>query len=281
MKLKVGCGEWGFRNLPIERHFEICRDFGFKHMEIGIGGPFPGRLPARLSLKDVDSFIAMRGKYAIETPFCCLENDFTLPAVSAHEANLSECLEQMRLAARLGCAYVRLFAGFTPYQGMTEAIWKRMLSAFEEAELLASELGVSIAIETHGKIDMVDGSAIHTHTVTTHRDGIRRLLDELPARIGFNYDPGNIKATDKDDKRYALDLLDERINYCHLKDWICKGPGFAAAAPGDDDLDYAALLPKMAFRGVCLIEYEPTEDVVDGIRRSLEYLKRSFDVELE
>ena len=249
-------------------------------MEIGIGGPFPGRLPTRMSRKDVDSFIAMRGSYAIETPFCCLENDFTLPDASAHAANLEECLEQMRLAAGLRCEYVRLFAGFTPYQDMTEAIWGRMLSAFEQAERLASALGMAIAIETHGKIDMVDGCAVHTHTATTHRDGIRRLLEELPTRIGFNYDPGNIKATDKDDKRYALDLLDERINYCHLKDWIYKGPGFTAAAPGDADLDYAALLPKIAFKGVYLIEYEPTEDVVDGIRRSLEYLKRSLDVEL-
>jgi hypothetical protein len=34
------------------------------------------------------------------------------------------------------------------------------------------------------------------------------------------------------------------------------------------------LLPQVRFGGVYLIEYEPTEDIVDGIRRSLAYLTR-------
>jgi peroxiredoxin Q/BCP len=34
------------------------------------------------------------------------------------------------------------------------------------------------------------------HTVTTHREGIARLLAAMPPRIGFNFDPGNIRAAD-------------------------------------------------------------------------------------
>ncbi len=280
MKLKVGCGEWGFRQLPMERHFEICRELGFKSLEIGIGGELPGRLSPRLTPGEIASFRALGERFGIATPFCCLENDFTLPDAAAHAANLEECLTQMKLAADLGCRQVRLFAGFTPYAELTEAIWARLLAAFDRADQAAAELRLTIAIETHGRIEAVGGTCVHVHTATTHREGLRRLLAGLPARIGFNYDPGNLKAAAPEDRRYAWDLLDSRINYCHLKDWIYRGPGFVPAAPGDDDLDYGRLLPQLSYAGVYLIEYEPTGDVLDGLRRSLAYLRRNFTVEM-
>lgn len=273
MILNIGCGEWGFRALPMERHFALCQQFGFRCMEIGIGGGQVGRLPERMTDTEIAAFAELRATYGIRTPFCCIENDFTLADGVAHDAMVREVIEQMQLAARLGCTHVRLFAGFTPYAEMTEAIWSRMFDAFARAEAVAASLNLLIAIETHGKITQVDGAAVHTHTVTTQRAGLRRLLQGLPLRVGFNYDPGNIKAAEPTDTRLALDLLNGRINYCHLKDWIPRGAGFVAAAPGDDDLDYGALLPQLAYDGVLLIEYEPVEDVEDGIRRSLAYLR--------
>ena len=59
-----------------------------------------------------------------------------------------------------------------------------------------------------------------------------------------------------------------------MKDWARDGEGWRAVAIGDDDMDWGALLQAIPFDGVHLIEYEPTEDVVDGIRRSLAYLDR-------
>ena len=35
--INIGCGEWGFRHLPMREHFEIARDFNFKWLEFGIG----------------------------------------------------------------------------------------------------------------------------------------------------------------------------------------------------------------------------------------------------
>ena len=31
--MKVGCGEWGFRDLPMEDHFRIAQKFGFAYLE--------------------------------------------------------------------------------------------------------------------------------------------------------------------------------------------------------------------------------------------------------
>jgi sugar phosphate isomerase/epimerase len=100
----------------------------------------------------------------------------------------------------------------------------------------------------------------------------------MPREVGFNWDPGNLKAADPHDQRYAADLIAGRVTYCHLKDWRRKGDGWVACAPGDDGgddaINYTRLLPVASFDGVCLIEYEPLEDTVEGIRRSLGYLRR-------
>lgn len=271
--LFVGCGEWGFRDLPMPEHFRIAKRFGFKVMEIGIGGGKVGRLPTRMSDAEIASFDRLRREHAIATPMCCIENDFSLPDPAAHDAMLAETLEQVRLASRLGCTQVRLFAGFTPVEQMTEAIWSRLFDAFRQADALCERLGLTIAIETHGRIEFVDGAAVHSHAPASSQAGLRRLVRDLPARVGFNFDPGNLKAVEPADRTFALEIIDARINYCHLKDWKRRGAGWVACAIGEDDLDYATLLRKMRFAGCYLVEYEPTHDVEAGIARSLRELE--------
>ena len=59
----------------------------------------------------------------------------------------------------------------------------------------------------------------------------------------------------------------------------CSGAARLACAPGDhpspEAIDYARLLPILNFTGVYLIEYEPLEVTVDGLRRSLTHLRRA------
>ena len=270
----VACGEWGFRDLEMEDHFRICRRFGFHYMEFGIGGDVPGRLPEEMSRDQISQFAALGNKYDIETPFCCLVNDFTLPDQAAHGRMVEKTIASIRLAAELGARLVRLFAGFTPARALTEEIWERMLDAFVRCEPVCADLGLTIAVETHGKVTFRGNVGRHEHTASTDRGCLGRLFRELPATIGFCYDPGNMRAVQPDDERYALDLLNDRINYVHLKDWHQTNGGWVTVAPGDDALDYARLLPKVKYQGVYTIEYEPTEDVQDGIQRSLDYLQR-------
>ncbi len=119
----VGCGEWGFRNVPMEEHFRISDAFGFKFLEFGIGGGQPGRLPEEPSEAEVAEFREMGERYGISTPFCCLENDFTLPDAVEHEAMVEKVAGQIRSAHACGATHVRLFAGFTPAVDMTEETW--------------------------------------------------------------------------------------------------------------------------------------------------------------
>jgi len=273
--LTLGCGEWGFRNRALVEWIPLAASLGFRHLEFGIGGGWPGRLPDAPTPADVATFRRLAERHHVTTRYCCLENDFIRPDADEHAVQLRKVLAQLPAAADCGAQFVRLFAGFTHYKHMTEAIWTRLLSALEACEQAASAGRVAIAIETHGAIDHLPGGvAIHHHTISTHRDGLTRLLREMPSVIAFNYDPGNLKAADPTDRRYAFDLLAGRINYCHMKDWKRFEEGWLACAPGDDDLDYRSLLPIPGYTGVYLIEYEPLEDTIDGIQRSLSYLRR-------
>ena len=273
----LGCGEWGFRNRPIPEWFDIATGLGFRHLEFGIGGGWPGRLPEAPAGADVAAFRRLAERHRVTTRYCCLENDFTRPDADAHAAEVRKVLAQLAPAADCGAEVVRLFAGFTPAEQVTEAIWSRLLGALRTSAEAAGRRGMKIAIETHGAIaTLADAALAHRHTVTTRRDWLERLVREMPPEVGFNYDPGNLKAADPTDDRYAADLLAGRVIYCHLKDWRRKGDGWLACAPGDDSIDYARLLPVAGFDGVYLIEYEPLEDTVDGIRRGLAYLRRTF-----
>lgn len=277
MSITLGCGEWGFRNRPLAEWIPLAASLGFRHLEFGIGGGWPGRLPEAASPADVATFRKLVQLHQITTHYGCLENDFTKSSADDHAAELERVISQLILAADCGASVVRLFAGFTHFENMTETIWSRLLTALDKCNQAASSLGLSLAIETHGAIThLPNGTALHHHTVTTHRDGLSRLLRDMPASIGFNFDPGNLKAADPTDRRYALDLLAGRINYCHMKDWKRAGNCWLACAPGDDDLNYQSFLPIPGFQGVYLIEYEPLEDTVDGLHRSLSYLRRLF-----
>jgi sugar phosphate isomerase/epimerase len=271
----LGCGEWGFRNRQIPEYFETATALGFRHFEFGIGGGWPGRLPEAPTPADVAAFRRLAERYAATTRYCCIENDFTRPDAAVHDAQVRKALAQLAPAADCGAQVVRLFAGFTPAEQITEPVWARLLGALQTCATSAASRGMTIAIETHGAVTTLpDGSLAHQHTVTTRRDWLQRLVREMPAQVGFNYDPGNLKAADPSDHRYAADLLAGRIRYCHLKDWRRVGSGWVACAPGDDSIDYDRLLPVAGFDGVYLIEYEPLEDTVDGLERSLAYLRR-------
>lgn len=270
-QLNVGLGWWGFRDIPVDRHLDIADRFGFKTLEFGLGDTI-ATFPLDVLEAEIESFTGTARERGIKLTHATVENDFTILSKDKEE-KLARTLQEMTLARQMGADFIRLFAGFTPVTEVTEETYEWMRHAFYRSQEHADTLGLRIAIETHGQITMEEDAAVHVHTVSTHRDWLLRLVDDLPEAIGFNYDPGNLKAVEPEDDRYALDILDKRINYCHLKDWRPTGPGWVACAPGDADLDYGSLLRKMSYDGIYLIEYEPIEDVEPGIQRSLDYLK--------
>lgn len=270
----IGLGEWGLHYRSIEEHCKIARDFGFRYLELGIGGEFPGRISRDISQPEIDALLACLREYGIKAPFVMLESDFTLEDEEEVRRMKERVAHDILLSAKLGATHVRLFTGFELASGMTEKRWSHMLQAFTELNGLCAQHGIVITIETHGRITKKNEGFIQEHTATTDWHCLERLLKELPAGVGFNFDPGNLKtvAQGRPLTDYAK-LLGNRINYCHLKDWKRVDDYWVACAPGDDDLDYSGLLEAVSYEGPYMIEYEQTEDIVEGIARSLQYLR--------
>lgn len=273
--IMVGCGEWGLRNLPMEEHFTTAQRLGFRYMEFGIGGGHVGRLPEEPTVKDVKAFLKLSTKHSIQTPFCCLDNDFTMPNLLKHMRSVETVIEQINAAADCGATQVRLFVGNTPYERMSDDSWRRMIEAFETCNTVCADLGLRIAIETQGVLKQnPDGSISHFSSASTSFEGLNRLVDDLPPAIGFNYDPANIKAAEDNCQDLHLPLLNHRISYCHLKDWKRSGDGWVPCAVGESNLNYEPLLEQMRYDGVYLVEYDGPDDLEEGIRRSVNYLNR-------
>ncbi|MCR8635327.1 sugar phosphate isomerase/epimerase family protein [Paenibacillus radicis (ex Xue et al. 2023)] len=270
----VGLGEWGLQYRSIEDHCRIARNFDLRYLELGIGGDFPGRIQRDIGQQGIDDLLTCMKDYGIKAPFVALDNDFTIGGQEQLSKMKERVAHDIRLASRLNATHVRLFTGFELAAEMTEERWAWMLQAFVEMNDLCSEFGMVISIETHGRNTPVNNGFIHEHTTSTEWNSLQRLLKELPSTVGFNFDPGNLKAVDS--SRPLADyakLLGGRINYCHLKDWKQTDNYWVACAPGDDDLNYDELLKDVSFQGVYLIEYEQVDDVVEGIGRSLNYLR--------
>lgn len=278
----VGVGCWGFRELPFEAHCQIANDLGFRYLELGIVGDFKGSLQTDMSESQMKATLECIKDFRLKTPWMCIENDFTKGDAKEIEKTVERVIKEATWAKVFGVTHIRLFAGFTPVEEVVGNKWKLMIKAFKTVEEAVKKLGMVISIETHGAIAPKGKGVVHTATVSTDKKALQRLLLELPSTIGINFDPGNLKPLQAEEVSTYLDLINDRINYCHLKDWIQYDDGsWVAAGVGDGEMDFKQLIEKMKYNGVYLIEYEPTHDVKDGIIRSLDYLKANFNIKFE
>lgn len=272
--IAVGCGWWGFRERAFVTHLDSCAANGFRTLEIGIGDEFAATFPMNTDQQQAAEAIAAATAADIKLSFATAENDFSLADPQAHRRMVAHVLAVIDIARLFGVSHLRLFAGFTPAKEVTARLYEQVIDAFQIVNERCMEHGIAISIETHGKITWKGGVALHENTISTDPHYLERLVRDLPANIGFNYDPGNIKAVWPGEPDCWVSIINERINYCHLKDWVACDGGWVAGAIGDGTLDYGTLLPKIAFDGTYLIEYEPLSDLEDGIRRSLTHLEQ-------
>ena len=274
-EIKIGCGWWGFREKQLKEHLEICNHFGFKAFELGIGNEFLPTIRMESNDADLEKVMQLTAQHSVATPWATIENDFTYANRLKHDQMVEHALATIQIAKQLNVKYLRLFAGFAKAEDINTKIYQQVIEAFAICAEKCQLYDIQISIETHGQIEWRDGIAFHHNTISTDPIFLEKMMKDLPVNVGFNYDPGNIKAVRPDDKGYCLDILNDRINYCHLKDWKRKDGGWVAAAIGEDDIDYQTLIPRMKFDGTFLIEYEPLDDLTEGIQRSVDYLSES------
>ncbi|MBR0459707.1 MAG: sugar phosphate isomerase/epimerase [Victivallales bacterium] len=267
--MELGLAAWGLRELPIQKQLALAKKLGVKYVEFSIANYDKDALQLSPSKADIENIRKLYKKYGISLDCACTGNDFTGPDVKKQVAKVKNVIAT---AAALGVKYLRVFAGFNSDSVVTGKRYEAMLDALKQVNACASAAGVEIVIETHGGVASVGPQAlVHFASTTTRVDSWKRILE---TGVSMCYDPANLAAAGVADPVAFYRQFKKAIRYVHLKDFRDVPGGVWPAACGEGRLDWKKLLAALkSYNGPALIEYELPDDVADGMKRSIDFLK--------
>lgn len=271
----IGNASWGFRETPLEKQLEITQNMGLDLLELGIGGHENDFLQLDASDQDIFKVKRLFRQYNVKLLCASTGNDFT----SADENECIEAMENVKkaidIAGRLGIEHLRIFAGFSPVEEVTGVRWDFMVKMLNEVLEYAQEHNVLPAIETHGGVEEYLDGIRHFNSTSTIK--LNEMLSELRYPVGLVFDPANLGAVGMNEAE-IISLYQEflpKISYFHLKDFALTPAGaLKPCACGEGKLDWNIIwqaIKDSSCPGV--IEYELTEDIEQGLKRTLQYLK--------
>lgn len=275
-QMNLGLAAWGFRETPLERQLAITGELGLCLLELSIAG----HRNDVLQLDSSSSVIASVGKlfkdYGVSLNCACAGNDFTLPEKKDNLRQLENLKGVIDIASELGVRNLRIFAGFSPRDEVADKRWAIMIECLWQTAEYAAQKRIVPAIETHGGVTVTASGVKHFHSTSSHPGTLKRILEVMPDNVKINFDPANLYAVGVEHPEEVYLQFKDRISYAHLKDFapVPGSDSLRPAACGESGMDWKALLKTMQdFSGPALIEYENVEDVENGCRRSLSFLK--------
>jgi sugar phosphate isomerase/epimerase len=271
--LQFGAASWGFRETPLERQLEITQALGLDELELGIAGHENDVLQLGATAETLMQVQALFAGHGIPLLHASTGNDFTQADEAACLASLEAVKRVSEIAAKLGARHLRIFAGFSPEEEVQGARWELMVRCLNEAVRYAAPLGLTLAVETHGGVKSVPGGVVHFDSTTTRPELIARLLCEVDKRATILFDPANLGAVGMSEGTILAlyRTLRPRISALHLKDFKVVGSNaLQPCACGEGKLDWEILMHEFReFSGVGFMEYENTEDIEAGLKRTL------------
>lgn len=270
-----GNAAWGFRDTPLEEQLRITRDMGLNVLELGIANA-PLDIPLDVSNDRLSEIQKLADSYGITLLCGATGNDFTTG---------SEDVEKVKrvidICSDLGLRYLRIFAGFRALSDVTEEIFRSMLDSLNIVCNYAESKAVVPVIETHGGVMAYEDGVEHIKSITTEADSVKRILKNLPESVRICYDPANLYAAGHKHPEVFYQELKDKIGYAHLKDFkTLPGGHLRPSFCGDSDMDWEPILFAMkGFEGAALFEYENTEDIEEGLKKSYQYIKERVENE--
>ena len=267
--MELGNAAWGLRETPLEQQLAITAAMGVPLLELSIAGYDRDFLQLDADDARIRAVRDLFDRFGIRRDCACTGNDFTGDDVDAQLAKVRRVIE---IAAKLDVKLLRIFAGFASDSVVYGPRFDRMLDALRSAARHAAERGITLAVETHGGGTANGSALVHFASVTTRIDTWPEILK---TGVSINYDPANFAAAGGTDPVAFYTRFRDAVRYVHLKDFRSVPGGVVPAACGEGRLDWPLLMETLRdYRGPALIEYEVPEDVEEGLRRSLEFLRR-------
>ena len=264
-----GNAAWGFRETPLEEQFKITADLGLKELELGIANA-PRDIPLDVSENELENVKKLSEKYGVKISCAATGDDFTTGT-----DDIEKLKKVILICEKLGVKYLRIFAGFTALEEVTDEKFDIMVKALNEVCLYAAEKNVVPVIETHGGVNGFDDGVEHFMSTTTNIETLKKIISLLPGNTRLCYDPANLYAVGIEKPESFYDEIKDKVAYAHFKD-LKKLPSghFKPSFCGDSDMDWKTILKAMkGFEGICMFEYENTDDIKEGLEKSYKYIK--------
>ncbi len=266
--MELGLAAWGLRETPVEKQLALAKRLRVKYVEFSIANYDKDALQLHPKKAQIKAIRELYEKYGISLDCACTGDDFTGDDVAQQVTKVKDVIDT---AAALGVKFLRVFAGFGSDSVVVGARYDAMLDALVQVNGHAQAAGVELVVETHGGVTSVGDALVHFASTTTRVDSWRNILR---TGVSMCYDPANLAAAGVADPVSFYRQFRKSIRYVHLKDFRDVPGGVVPAACGEGRLDWKKLLAALkSYSGPALIEYELPQDVADGMRRSLQFLR--------
>jgi sugar phosphate isomerase/epimerase len=271
--MKIGAVSLGWSGKPLPQAMDDIATFGGACIEInGRPGVHAGLTLDDASAAQVRGWAAAAGLQISAVSGYC---DFALADPAARTAEVARLMASCRAAHALEVGVVRAFSGDAKPGVTFDAAWPWLVDGLREAARQAAPLGVTLAIENHGRL-LNDGPAL------------TRLIREIgAANVGATLDTGNFAWAGHDLAQVRADFaaVSPYVVSLHVKDGVWRTPAAGAVAAfefvpaGDGQLPLAEWLAALAaagYEGAICSEYEGAGDFRAGTRASIAYLAASW-----
>jgi len=187
-------------------------------------------------------------------PSIALRNDFTGDRASVGD-DVNHLISWLTIAASFGCRLARVWTGWRRVDATAR---RQIIEAFDEVVPHARQVGVALAVETHGGL-------------SNDPAFLEDLCDRYPdGAFGLCLDFGNIPA---DGRRFAIRRLARLTNHVHVKSYQFDDRGVETTVP----LTWAiGELDRIGFAGQWVIEYEGSPPYEAGIDQTVAALRSTL-----
>jgi sugar phosphate isomerase/epimerase len=272
--MKIGAVSLGWSGQPLPQVMDEIAATGGECIEInGRPGLHAGLILDDRTAAQVRGWAASSGVQISAVSGYC---DFAQTDQAALAREVERLMVACRAANALGVGVVRAFSGDVKPGLTLDVVWPWLVAGMQEAARQAEPLGVTLAIENHGRL-LNDGPTLG------------RLIREVGAsNVGVTLDTGNFAWAGHGPSQVQADFeaVLPHIVSVHVKDGVWRKAAASAVggAPavfefvpaGSGQLPLADWLKALAgrgYKGAVCSEYEGGGDFGEGTRASLAYLK--------